>query len=225
VRRISYFCSPIVTHKPENINNQYFDGMEEKNDNIAMSCGAFLAISEQMKNMGMDYARVQEQNKLLAESNKEKDAKIAELNAALKQEREEKQNLKMQVERQQQDIDSLKATISNMASTMQQPDKELLQRTIDYLLEEHLLISILNLRNFMTNNVADLETTMALRSLILEFIPETLRAASLPIVMEVTTLPDKPKTPQLPSSTTFDFRNIHFTGEHAIYEENPKPKE
>ena len=102
-----------------------------------MSCGAFLAISEQMKNMGMDYARVQEQNKLLAESNKEKDAKIAELNAALKQEREEKQNLKMQVERQQQDIDSLKATISNMASTMQQPDKELLQRTIDYLLEEH----------------------------------------------------------------------------------------
>lgn len=187
--------------------------MEEGNKDISISRGDLIALSHEWSDRDVKYARLEMRYELLEEKYAEKDkALMAERAARIKAE-EEAKNLRMQIEKLQQDFNSSKSQVANYTSTFQQPDRDTLKQAIEYLLQNHILISILKLQNFMNEQVSDLNTALMLRSVFLECVPEQLQAASLEIIKKVMALPEKAKP------TTIDNRTINMNGDNPVYEE------
>lgn len=191
--------------------------MEEGN-NINLSYGDLIALSKEWSDRDVKYARLEMRYGLLVEKLREQEEKLAASEAARNKAEEEVRQLKNINEQQQRDIDFLKTKIADMASSVESPNMDTLQQAIEFLLQKHLLISILQLQTFMQDKVSDVNTALALRALMLECIPEQLQAASLAIINKVMVLPDKPKS----ASATIDNRKINLYGDNSIYEENPK---
>ena len=191
--------------------------MEEGN-NINLSYGDLIALSKEWSDRDVKYARLEMRYGLLVEKLREQEEKLAASEAARNKAEEEVRQLKNINEQQQRDIDFLKTKIADMASSVESPNMDTLQQAIEFLLQKHLLISILQLQTFMQDKVSDVNTSLALRALMLECIPEQLQAASLAIINKVMVLPDKPKS----ASATIDNRKINLYGDNSIYEENPK---
>lgn len=193
--------------------------MEENKDKIAISCGDILTLTQAMSSQEVKYARLEMRHEMVLEENERLKRRLEESESARMKAEEENRLLKTQNELLQQDIDTLKTKIANLVSTMQQPDMDMMQQAIEFLLQKHILISILQLQSFMQANVSDLNTALALRGFVMECVPEQLQAATLAVINKVMVLPEKPK-PQPP--VNYDNRTITMTGNDATYNENPK---
>ncbi len=186
--------------------------MEEGNKDISISRGDLIALSHEWSDRDVRYARLEMRYELLEENYKEQEKNFsAEREARIKAE-EEVNILRVQNEKLQQDIDSLKSQFANLASTLQ-PDRDAVKQAMELLLQNHILISILKLQNFMTEQVSDLKTALILRSIILECVPEQLQTATLEIIKKVMVLPEKAKP------ATIDNRTINMNGDNTVYEE------
>lgn len=186
--------------------------------NINLSRGDLIALSQEWSGRDVKYARLEMRYEMLEEKLHEQEEKHAISEAARNKAEEEVRQLKTINEQQQHDIELLKLKIAGMASSIEKPDIETLQQAIEFLLQNHVLISILQLKAFMQDRVTDLNTALVLRAFVLECVPEKLQATSLAIINKVMVLPEKTKS----TPTTIDNRKINLFGDNSIYKENPK---
>lgn len=188
--------------------------MEEGNNQIQLSRGDLIALSQEISDRDVKYAKLEMLYEMTVEKNRDLELRLAVEEAARKKAEEEAAMLREENLRQREEIETLKAQIASMGDAVHEPNREILQQAIEFLLQKHILLSILQLQAFMENRVTDLNTALVLRAFVLECIPEQLQATTLSIINKVMALPEK--KPVAP----IDQRTINLTGDNASYNEN-----
>lgn len=189
--------------------------MEEGTNKIAISCGDILALSQQLSDRDVRYARLEMKYDMTLQENERLKKQLEESETARVAAETENSVLKSEVQRLHSDIDTLKAKFTEIANNAMLSEQEQIERTIALLLESNIFLSILKVQEFMQNHVSDLVMALQLRGFVEECIPDKIKPAVLGIISKVMLLPEKPK-PQPPVNN----HNITMTGEHATYEEN-----
>ena len=189
--------------------------MEEGSNQIQLSRGDLIALSQEISDRDVKYAKLEMLYEMSVEKNRDLELRLAVEEAARKKAEEEAAMLREENLQQREEIETLKAQIASMDDAVHEPNREILQQAIEFLLQKHILLSILQLQAFMENRVTDLNTALVLRAFVLECIPEQLQTATLSIINKVMALPEKQK-PVAP----IDQRTINLTGDNASYNEN-----
>lgn len=191
--------------------------MEEGNDKMHISRGDLIALSQEFSDRDVKYARLEMMYQMEQEKNKQLTEQLAESEAERRKAEEKNCGLEIINEQLRRDLEAMKVKIDSIDNSIKQPDRELLQQAVEFLLQKHLLISIFELQQFMKDKVSDLSTAMLLRGFVLTCVPEQLLPTALNIINKVMVLPNKPN-PIVP----IENRTINLTGSDAIYNENPK---
>ena len=179
--------------------------MKEGTDKIEISCGDILALTQEISNKDVKYARLEMRYEIEESARMKAEAEANCYKEENKQLREENAWLKSQ--------------LADKPQSPQQPDREQMEQTIALLLENHVVLSLPKMQEFIQNHMIDLATAMLLRGFVQECIPDDLKSSSIGLVSKLQ-LPERPK-PQ----PTIDNRTINLTGKHATYEEHTTLKE
>jgi hypothetical protein len=191
--------------------------MEEGNDKMHISRGDLIALSQEFSDRDVKYARLEMMYQMEQEKNKQLTEQLSESEAERRKAEEKNCGLEIINEQLRRDLEAMKVKIDSIDNSIKQPDRELLQQAVEFLLQKHLLISIFEIQQFMKDKVSDLSTAMLLRGFVLTCVPEQLLPTALNIINKVMVLPNKPN-PIVP----IENRTINLTGSDAIYNENPK---
>lgn len=179
--------------------------MKEGNDKIEISCGDILALTQEISNKDVKYARLEMRYEM-------------EVSARLKAETEAN-CLKDENQQLREENARLKSEQAEKPQNPQPLNREQLEQALALLLDNHVLLSLPKMQEFMHTHTLDLPTAMLLRGFIEECIPDDLKPTAIGIVSKLL-LASQPK-PQ----PTIDNRTINLTGEHATYEEHTTLKE
>lgn len=193
--------------------------MDDNKDKIAISCEAFLTLSQTMSSQEAKFARLEVRHEMVVDENRLLKQRLEESEAARMKAEAEAKTFMEECQRLRDEVERLKAQIAELQNNSQLTEREQMEKTIALLLDNNILLSYLKMQAFMLTHVRDLNTAMMLRGFVEDCIPDELKSTLLGIVGKVMQLPEIPK-PQPPIN--YDQRHITLTGSDATYNENPK---
>ena len=194
--------------------------MEEGVNKIAISCDDILTLSQQLSDRDVKYARLEMKYEMTLQENDRLRKQLEESNTARVTLESENGVLKNEVQRLRSDIDTLKAKFTEIANDAMLSEQEQIERAIALLLENHIILSILKIKEFMEAHVSDLVVALQFRGFVEECVPEKLKPALMRVISNIMLLPEKPKPQPINHH-----HNVTMTGDHATYEENANPIE
>ena len=194
--------------------------MEEGVNKIAISCDDILTLSQQLSDRDVKYARLEMKYEMTLQENDRLRKQLEESKTARVTLESENGVLKNEVQRLRSDIDTLKAKFTEIANDAMLSEQEQIERAIALLLENHIILSILKIKEFMEAHVSDLVVALQFRGFVEECVPEKLKPALMRVISNIMLLPEKPKPQPINHH-----HNVTMTGDHATYEENANPIE
>ena len=195
--------------------------MEEGKDKIAISCGDILTLSQEISDRDVKYAKLEVRYEMAQDEIEKLRRQLNDSEAARIAAETENRALKTEIERQRGDIETLKARLSEIANDSRLSEQEMMEKTIAYLLESNIFLSIVKIQEFMQSHVSDVILAFQYRGFIEECVPDKIKPAVMGVISKLIMLPEKPK----PQPTTIDNRTINMTGDHVTYEEKNQPNE
>jgi len=195
--------------------------MEEGKDKIAISCGDILTLSQEISDRDVKYAKLEVHYEMARDEIERLRRQLNDSEAARIAAETENRALKSEIVRLQEDIETMKARLSEIANDSHLSEQEMMEKAISCLLESNIFLSIVKVQEFMRTHVSDVILAFQYRGFIEECVPDKIKPAVMAIISKLILLPEKPK----PQPTTIDNRTINLTGEYATYEENNQPNE
>jgi len=190
--------------------------MEEGKDKIAISCGDILTLSQEISDRDVKYAKLEVRYEMALDEIERLRKQLNDSESARIAAETENRALKSEIEQLREDIETMKAQLSEIANDSRLSEQEMMEKTITYLLESNIFLSIVKVQEFMRTHVSDVVVAFQYRGFVEECVPDKIKPAVMAIISKLMLLPENPK----PQPTTIDNRTINLTGEHATYEEN-----
>ena len=195
--------------------------MEEGKDKIAISCGDILTLSQEISDRDVKYAKLEVRYEMALDEIERLRKQLNDSESARIAAETENRALKSEIGQLREDIETMKARLSEIANDSRLSEQEMMEKTITYLLESNIFLSIVKVQEFMRTHVSDVVVAFQYRGFVEECVPDKIKPAVMAIISKLMLLPENPK----PQPTTIDNRTINLTGEHATYEENNQPNE
>lgn len=190
--------------------------MEEGKSKIEISCGDILALTNEMSNKDVKYARLEMRHEMLVEDHE----RVKQENESLKQQLEASERARLLAEEKakkleeenasvKQELMAVTARLVELTETSGLTDRDIIGKAVKYLLQNHLIISLLQMKAFFDKKVENAKMGLMLRGFVLECVPPQLQPAAFTVLTNMMELPDKPEPPQYNDNRTYDNRTYN----------------